>query len=103
GSGSVAAGALSVSAVEVLSAAGSAGTPIEGRVSFAATPYQHFGLATNFASVSGNSWAMFSTMGTPDTLFARVNANGATQDVSLGALPSGFHIYRVQPVSGGFQ
>ena len=38
---------------------------------------------------------IFSTAGTTNTLFARVNDNGATQDVSLGALPSGFHTYNV--------
>src|SRR5207248_2658132 len=52
---------------------------------------------------SGNSWAIFSTRDTTNTLFARVNANGATQDVSLGALPMGFHAYMVRPVSGGFK
>src|SRR5207302_1771092 len=31
------------------------------------------------------------------------NANGTTTDVSLGALPTGFHTYKVQPTSSGFQ
>jgi hypothetical protein len=42
-------------------------------------------------------------MSTTNTLFARVNAGGVTTDVSLGALPSGFHVYRVQPMPGAFQ
>ena len=65
--------------------------------------YQHFGLATDFAAVNGNYWAMFSTAGTTNTLFARVNVNGALTDVSLGSLPNGFHAYKILPVSGGFQ
>ena len=78
----VSGGNLSVAGAEVLSVqAFNAG--VQGRVSFAATPYQHFGVATDLGSVSGQSWAMFSTMNTTDTLFARVNNNGATQDVSL--------------------
>jgi methionine-rich copper-binding protein CopC len=93
---------VSISGAEVLSSASSAGAPIEASVNFAAAPFQHFGLATDFGTVSGNYWAMFSTGGTSDTLFARVNSNGTTQDVSLGALPTGFHTYRVQPVAGGF-
>src|SRR5262249_26695208 len=35
--------------------------------------------------------------------FARVNAAGTTQDVSLGALPTGYHLYKVKPVTGGYQ
>lgn len=45
---------------------------------------------------------MFSTRETANPLFARVNLNGATQDVNLGALPTGFHTYRIVPVAGGF-
>jgi hypothetical protein len=43
-----------------------------------------------------NSWA--SAGGGPS-----VDVNGATTGVSLGALPTGFHVYEVRPVSGGFQ
>ena len=80
-----------------------AGTPVEAQLAFAAVAYQHFGLATDLASVSGNSWVIFSTLNTTNTLFARVNVNGATQDVSLGALPTGFHDYRIQPSSNTYQ
>src|SRR5205807_4113100 len=57
-----------------------AGLGMEALASFAATPYQHLGLATGLDSVSGNSWAIFSTGGATDTLFARVDAAGVTQD-----------------------
>jgi hypothetical protein len=46
---------------------------------------------------------MFSTKNTSDTLFARVNAGGVVTDVSLGAPPTGYHVYRVQPIPGAFQ
>src|SRR5262249_59664984 len=69
-------------------------------VQFGAAPYQHFGLATDLSATSGNSWAIFSTYGTSNTLYARVNVNGSPRDVNLGALPTGFHTYKVQPVNG---
>jgi hypothetical protein len=77
--------------------------PIEGLVQFGAASYQHFGLATNLDAVAGNYWAVFGTAGTTNTLFARVNASGTIQDVNLGALPSGFHTYRVEPTPTGFK
>ncbi len=98
----VAGGVLSVRATEVDSAQTFSNAAAEGLINFGATPYQHFGLATSLSAVAGNSWAIFSTAGTNNTLFARVNANGTTTDVSLGALPSGFHDYLIKPVSGGF-
>ena len=95
---------LSVGGAEVLSTTLIPdGVGVEGSVNFAPAPYQHFGMATDLTTVSGNSWAIFSTGGTNDTLFARVNAAGTTQDVNLGALPSGFHDYKIQPVAGGIQ
>src|SRR5207302_3089230 len=54
-------------------------------------------------TTAGNSWAIFTTMATTNMLSARVNINGATQDVNIGALPNGFHTYLIQPVAGGFQ
>jgi hypothetical protein len=96
-------GILSVAGAEVLSPPTPPGATIEGRINFAATPYQHFGLATDLGAVAGNSWAIFSTAGTPDRLFVRVNVAGSAQDVNLGSLPVGFHTYRVQPTSGGVQ
>jgi hypothetical protein len=93
---------LSIGATEVASTQTYSNVAVEGSLDFGAEPYQHFGLATSLSSVAGNSWALFSTGGTNNTLFARVNANGTTTDVSLGALPTGFHDYLIQPVSGGF-
>jgi hypothetical protein len=93
----VSSGILSVQGTQLLSVRTFVGNPVQGLINFGATPYQHFGLATGLTTVGGNSWAIFSTGGTTDTLFARVNANGATQDVNLGALPTGFHTYRIEP------
>jgi hypothetical protein len=99
----VAASVASIGGAEVLSGTITRGTPLEAMMAFGATAYQHFGLATDFAAVGGNYWAMFSTMGTTNTLFARLNISGSTQDVSIGALPSGFHSYLIKPISGGFE
>jgi hypothetical protein len=95
-------GVLSIRATEVDSVQAFSGVPVEGMINFGAAPYQHFGFATSLGSVAGNSWAIFSTGGTNNTLFARVNANGAITDVSLGTLPAGFHDYLIKPVAGGF-
>jgi hypothetical protein len=94
---------LSVGGAGVFSTFATNGAAAQGRVSFGAAAYQHFGIATDFATASGNYWAVFSTAGTTNTLFARVNNNGATQDVSLGAIPAGYHDYNVTPVNGGFR
>ena len=99
----VANGILSLGGTVILSVQTFSNTPVEGLVNFAAATYQHFGMATSLNSASGNYWAIFSTSGTTSTLFARVNVNGATQDISLGAVPVGFHDYVVKPVTGGFQ
>jgi hypothetical protein len=77
--------------------------PIEGRVSFGATPFQYFGMSTDFTTGANSVyWAAFTTGGTNNTLFAEVNANMDIQQVSLGAIPTGFHTYQVEPISGGF-
>src|SRR5262249_44487963 len=96
----VSGGVVSVAASAITSAKSAGSSGVSGSVNFAAAPYQHFGLATGLATAAGNSWAIFSTAGTTNTLYARVNANGRTQDVRLGALPTGFHTYAVQPVAG---
>jgi FKBP-type peptidyl-prolyl cis-trans isomerase 2 len=100
GTVSVSGGILSLAGAEVASTQTLTGTPVEGRVNFAAAANQQFGLATGLGSTSGNSWALFSTKGTKNTLYARVNVAGVTHDLKLGALPSGFHVYRVTPVAG---
>jgi hypothetical protein len=96
-------GILSVAGAEVLAANTATGAGVEGSVNFGAAPYQNFGMATDLSTAAGNDWALFGTEGTSGTLFAQVNVSGTTQSVSLGALPSGFHDYRIEPVSGGIQ
>ncbi|SIO61560.1 Mo-co oxidoreductase dimerisation domain-containing protein [Singulisphaera sp. GP187] len=95
-------GVVTVAAEEIFhNAATATDTGVEGRISFS-NAYQHFGMATDLVTSIGNSWALFSTSGTTNTLFARVNVNGVMQDVNLGALPVGFHTYQIQPVATGF-
>jgi methionine-rich copper-binding protein CopC len=89
---------LAVAGTEVLSAQTFSDVTIEGRLNFGMAPYHNFGLATDLSSATGNYWAVFSTEGTSNTLFAEVNNNGVMTDVNLGALPVGYHIYRVQPM-----
>jgi hypothetical protein len=98
----VSGGLLSLQGAQLVSAANFAGLAIDGSINFGASPYQYFGLGTGFDTVGGNYWAVFGTASTTNTLFARVNASGVTQDVNLGALPSGFHTYRVEPITTGF-
>jgi methionine-rich copper-binding protein CopC len=94
---------VSIQGAQVLSVPTYVNTALEGTMAFAPVAYQHFGLSTGFASFTGNYWAMFSTGATTNTLFARVNSNGTSQDVSLGSLPSGFHDYKIVPIATGFQ
>jgi hypothetical protein len=100
---SVSGGILSVQGVELLSAQTSVGKALDGFVSFGANAYQAFGLATGLDTMGGNYWAVFTTRGTTNTLFAAVNVSGTYQEVNLGALPSGFHTYRVEPSGSGFK
>jgi hypothetical protein len=99
----VSGGLLSLSGTQILSAQTYQNVPVQGLVSFAASAYQHFGLGTDTSSFNGNYWALFSTGSTPDHLFAKVNVNGATQEVDLGALPGGFHLYEVKPTASAFE
>ena len=99
----VAGGILSVGGAQVLSTTTFSGVPFATRIELGATVHQHFGLATDLSSFEGNYWAIFSTGGTSDTLYARVNLSGATEEVNLGSRPVGFHDYRIVPTGGGFQ
>jgi len=99
----VANGNVTVAGGALLSAQSYTNLNLEGRVQFGASPYQHFGLATGLNTAAGNYWAIFSTRDTTNRLFARVNSNGASTDVDIGALPTGFHNYKIQPTSTGFQ
>jgi serine/threonine protein kinase len=96
-------GILSLVGAEVRSIRTYSDTAVEARVQFGAAPHQHFGLATGLDPVPSVSWALFSTGSTTDTLLARINADGDTKDVSIGALPDGFHDYLIKPVGDGFQ
>jgi hypothetical protein len=102
-SSTVANSIVSVKGREIRSATVPVGTPIEGKVAFGSSVNEYFGLATDVSTTVGNYWAVFSTRSSTNTLFARVNINGTSHDVSLGGLPSGFHDYLVQSVSGGYQ
>jgi hypothetical protein len=99
----VSGGILSIRGTQLLSVPTFSNAALEARLNFPAVSYQHFGMATNLGAFGGNYWAIFSTAGTTNTLFVRVNASGVAMDVSLGALPTGFHVYRVQPIATGFE
>ncbi len=92
----VSGGTLSLTAGMISSANTTTGVPVEGRVAFGASPFQHFGLATSLNDVAGQSWAIFSTGGGTSTLYARVNVNGTTQEVAIGTLSTAFNLYRIQ-------
>jgi hypothetical protein len=76
---------------------------VEGRLAFSDARYQYFGLATDLGTLAGNYWAVFSTNGTTNWLYALVNTDGKQKDYKLGALPTGFHVYEVRPVSDAVQ
>jgi hypothetical protein len=78
-------------------------TAVEARLDLGASPSHYFGLSTGFATAAGNYWVAFSTKGTSTTLYARLNRNGTLSDVSLGTLPTGFHVYTIRPTSNSFR
>lgn len=102
GGASVSGGMLGVQGSFVASASLFNNQAVEARLSFGAAPFLHFGLATGLDSVENDSWAIFSTGATSNTLFARVNVRGIQQNVELGPIPSGMHVYRITPTAGGF-
>lgn len=71
------------------------GSTVEFVATFGAAANQHGGLA---ADLSGSSrWAIFSTNGTTNTLYARTSNNGAVADTSLGTgLVGSAHTYRIE-------
>jgi hypothetical protein len=95
-------GVLSIQGSQVISQASYVDQTVEGLIRFGASPYQHFGLATALNAAAGNYWAIFSTGASNNTLFARVNLAGVTQETNLGQLPTGFHTYQVRPTATGF-
>lgn len=70
------------------------GSSVEFPATFGAAAYQHAGFGVDLAGTS--RWAMFSTNGTTDTLYARTNNNGTVSDTSLGTgLVGSSHTYRI--------
>jgi hypothetical protein len=70
-----------------------ASAAVEGTLTFGAAQFQHFGFASD--GFESNRYAIFSTAGTTNHLFARLNNNTSEQSVDLGAIPVGAHHYRV--------
>jgi hypothetical protein len=96
-------GTLKMAGEQILSVGTFADLAVIIRANFGATPFQHLGLATDFAAFAGNYWAAFSNGGTTDTLFARVNVSGTEQVINLGPLSAGFHDYRIVPTGSAFE
>jgi hypothetical protein len=100
----VSGGILNILGAEILSTQTvPALTSVEGSVTIGAVANRNFGLATDLATSAGNYAALFTTGTTKNTLYARVNNNGVVTDVRISALPSGYHTYRVSPITTGFQ
>ena len=59
------------------------GRALEFYGTFGAQAYQHMGFGQSFATVEYESWAMFSTLGTTNSLYARTNNNGVTVDALI--------------------
>lgn len=94
-------GLLLIAGAQVVSNPITTLAPLAARLAFALSPYQHFGLVSDFSAVVDNYWAIFSTGGTAERPFARTNVSRPTQDFDLGALPLGMHDYRIVPIVGG--
>ena len=99
----VSGGIATIFGQEILSTTTTVGRPVEGRITIAAVANQQFGLATNLTAAAGNYWAVFTTRNTTNSLNAEVNVNGTVTDVKISNLLSGYHVYKVQPTSTGFQ
>lgn len=67
---------------------------VEGVIEFGAATYQHFGFASE--NFDGNRYAIFSTAGTTNRLYARSNNNASELQTDLGTLPAGLHRYRIE-------
>jgi RHS repeat-associated protein len=74
-------------------------TTVAANLTFGAAPWQHFGFGSD--AFEGNRYALFSTLSTTTTLYARLNNNGSEQAVDLGAIPEGSHRYRIAWRSAG--
>jgi hypothetical protein len=92
----IANGVLSLSSAAgafVRSAASLPLTTVEASATFSAQSWEHVGWAAlDFAG----GYAIFSTYNSSTTLFARTSSDGSSeQQTNLGAIPSGFHSYRI--------
>ncbi|MCL4295971.1 MAG: hypothetical protein KJ077_09600 [Anaerolineae bacterium] len=67
---------------------------IEAVAEFGPGMFQHIGFASS--EFAADRYFIFSTAGTTDTLFARVNNSVSEQSVNLGPLPTGLHRYTIQ-------
>ncbi len=104
GTATVGGGTLTVNGTDVSSNMTFSGSRVlEGRVNFGATPFEHFGLATDLNGNANSAWALFSTMGTSNTLFARTLLNGVEQTVNLGGGIGSFHTYQISWQPTGLQ
>lgn len=70
------------------------GSSVEFVATFGAATHQHAGFGADLSGAS--RWAIFSTMGTTDTLYARVNNSGTFIETPLGTgLVGSAHTYRI--------
>ncbi|MDL1916885.1 DUF4082 domain-containing protein, partial [Anaerolineae bacterium CFX4] len=79
-----------------------AGHVFEARATFGADTYQHLGFGYDLNAIGGQSWVMFSTGGTVNTVHARVNQNGSTVEVAIpgsSAYIGTPHVYRIEWLS----
>ncbi|TYL52634.1 N,N-dimethylformamidase beta subunit family domain-containing protein [Agromyces mariniharenae] len=99
GGSTVAGGTVSVNGALLRTTGQSApGSSVEFVATFGAAAYQHAGLGVDLAGTS--RWAIFSTMGTTDTLYARTNNNGTMADTVIGTgLVGAPHTYRIDWLS----
>gem|GEM_PF-1002487 len=67
---------------------------IETIAQFGVGAWQHIGFGSD--SFSGDRYFLLSTYNGDGNLYARVNNSGAEQRVSLGAVPTGLHRYRIE-------
>jgi Calx-beta domain/Bacterial Ig domain len=76
-------------------------TTFEVRAQFTASPAEHIGLGS--LGYAGNQYLIFSTFNGTTQLYARSNMGAGEQTTPLGAIPTGFHTYRIErlPQGGG--
>lgn len=103
---SVGSGLLTVSRGRVNSNSGAygPGLALESVATFGAQTFQHVGLgegdnstgSTGIVGDTARQWAMFSTNGTVNTVFARSNIGSGTTDTPVAAVDGQAHRYRIE-------